>query len=79
MEKKVIYFEDLPVEEQVDVLFDSKQFWENFLKDSDDDCALETILKRNGITNRRLIRWIKIIGERQFKNRTEKYNLIFVD
>lgn len=79
MENKTIYLEDLPLEDQVDILVDTKQFWEYFHEVSSDDCSLECILRHNGITDENIIAEQKVISQRRLEARSERYNLIFTD
>ena len=78
-EKKIIRVEDLPVDLQLEIILNSDEFWEDFIKDSEDDYSMEGILRQNGITDEKVIADAKVKSEIRRKQRPKKYRLIIED
>ena len=77
--KKIIHLENLPIEQQLDIIFNSDDFWEYVMKNSEEDYSLETILQQNGVTDEKVIAAAKAKSEMRRKLRPHRYRLITVD
>lgn len=77
--KKIIRVEDLPIEQQLDIILNSDDFWEYVMKNSEEDYSLEAILRQNGVTDEKVIADAKAKSEMRRKLRPHKYRLITVD
>ena len=76
-DKRVIYLKDFPVERQVEIILNAEEFWDYLKKDAEiDDYSLDAILKRNGVTNEKIIAKAKERNEIRRKLHHKKYRLI---
>lgn len=71
-DKKNVHPEELTIEQQVENLFCSDEFWDYFEKHSDVDYSLEAILKRNGVTDKKTIAEMKEKSKRRRKKYKKK-------
>ena len=74
--KKITRLEDLPIEQQIDIVLNSEEFWDYFFENSDEEYSVEAILKRNGVTDEKTIAAIKAEGEMRRKLHPKKYRLV---
>ncbi len=63
---------EFTIEQQIENLLRSDEFWDYFEKHSDVDYSLEAILKRNGITDEKTIAEMKEKSERRRKKYKKK-------
>lgn len=77
--KKIIRVEDLPIEQQLDIILNSDDFWEYVMKNSEEDYSLESILRQHGITDEKVIVAAKAKSEIRRKLFPKKYRLLTVD